>query len=115
MDIVSMKCGATISDDGEVTVYLDPLVVVGDAENEDVAAKALRASSSGSAAQLNDRIDGNAGAVDVLSIRVIDVPLSAFCFAHEKWEVHGLRELGGIINTREVFQFDTLIFSKGCR
>ena len=110
-----MKCGATISDDREVTGYPNPLVVVGDAENEDVAAKAFSASSSGSAAQLNDCIDGNAGAAYVLSIRVIDVPFPAFCFAQEKWEVSGLRELNGIVDTREVFQFDTLIFSKSCR
>ncbi|KAK5010973.1 hypothetical protein LTR28_006587 [Elasticomyces elasticus] len=62
-----MERGATISDDGEVTVYLDPLIVVGDAEHEDVAAEALSAVFFGSAAQLDDRIDGDAGAVNVCS------------------------------------------------
>ena len=110
-----MECSATISDDGEVTVYLDPLVVMGDAENQDVATKPLSVFFSDSAAQLDNRIYGNAGAVDVLSVRVINVLLSAFCLAQEEREVHGLRELGGIVETREVFQFDTLIFSKSCR
>ena len=115
MNVISVKRVATISDDWEVTVYLDPLIVVGDAEDEDVAAKALSAIFSGSAAQPNDRIDGDAGAVNVLSVRVINVLLPAFRLAQEEWEVHGLRKLGGIVDTRVVFQLDTLFSSKGCR
>jgi len=112
---ISVKRDATISDDWEVTVYFDPLIVVGDAEDEDVAAETLSAIFSGSSAQLNDRIDGDAGAVNVLSVRVINVLLSAFCLAQEEREVHGFRELGGVVDIRVVFQFGTLSSSKSCR
>ena len=110
-----MKCSATISNDGEVTVYLDPLIVVGDAEDEDMATQTLSAVFSGSAAQLNDSIDCDAGAVNVLSVRVVDVLLSAFCLAQKEREVHRFRELGGVVNVRVVLQLGTLFFSESCR
>jgi len=111
---MSVKRDATISDDWEVSVYFDPLIVVGDAEDEDVAAESLSAIFSGSSAQLNDRIDGDAGAVNVLSVRVINVLPSAFCLAQEEREVHGFRELGGVVDIRVVFHFGTLFSSKSC-
>jgi hypothetical protein len=81
VNVVAMKRGATISNDGEVSIYLDSLIIVGDAEDEDVAAKALKGFFSGSTAQPDDRIDGDAGTMNVLSVRVIDVLLSTFRLA----------------------------------
>lgn len=100
-----MERGATFSDDGKVSVYLDPLIIVGDAEDEDVAAEALSCLFSGSAAQLNDRVDGDAGTVYVLSVCIIDILLSAFRLAQKEWEVHGLRELGRVVDIGVVLQF----------
>jgi hypothetical protein len=110
-----MECGATVSGDGKVSVYFDPLIIVGDAEDENVAAEALSGLFSSNAAQPNDRIDGYAGTVHVLSVRIVNVLLSAFRLAQQEREVHGFRELGGVVNIRVIFQFRTLFFSESCR
>lgn len=103
MNVVSMKCGATISNERIMTVDFDPLVVVRDAENENLATEALSAIISACATQLNDRIDRDTGAVYVLSVRVVDILLSALRLAYEEWEVHGFRKLRGIVDVRVIF------------